>query len=115
MSVMATEQIELDLSPLVTPDLEPTATIVERFEAFHAANPHVAAGLEHLAAEWLGAGHRKVGVKALVERLRWEAGIRTSGDDYRINNDFTSHYARLLIERRPEWADAIETRALRAE
>lgn len=115
MSSMATEQIALDLSPLVQVEHEPHHTIAERFEAFHAVNPHVAAGLEQLAAEWLGAGHRKVGVKALVERLRWEAGIRTSGDDYRINNDFTAHYARLLIERRPEWADAIETRALRAD
>ena len=103
-----------DLAPLVAPDHEPEATIEERFDAFHAANPQVADALEHYAEQWLAAGHRRVGVKALVERLRWESGVQTHGDAYRINNSLVSHYARLLIARRPEWADAIETRTLRA-
>ena len=103
-----------DLAPLVAPDHEPEATIEERFAAFHAANPQVADALEHYAEQWLAAGHSRVGVKALVERLRWESGVQTHGDAYRINNSLVSHYARLLIARRPEWADAIETRTLRA-
>ena len=108
-----TDHPTLDLSPLVIPDHEPDATIAERFAAFHAANPHVADALETLAEQWLTT-NRRVGTKALVERLRWEAGIQTASTDYRINNSLTSHYARLLIERRPEWAQRIETRALRA-
>lgn len=103
-----------DLAPLTEPDYAPDLTITERFDAFHEANPHVADALETLAEQWFAAGRPKVGVKALVERLRWEAGIQTVGDPYRINNVFTAHYARLLIARRPEWADRIETRALRA-
>jgi len=106
-------QLALDLSPLTTPDYAPDLTIAERFAIFHAANPHVADALEALAAEWLAAGNAKVGAKALVERLRWESGIRTAGDTYRINNSFVSLYARLLIERHPSWADHIETRELR--
>jgi hypothetical protein len=103
-------QLTLDLAELITPDYEPTATLADRFAAFHASNPHVADALETLAGQWLAAGHRKVGMKALVERLRWESGIRTVGSAYRINNSHVSFYARLLIERRPEWADCIETR-----
>ena len=107
--------VPLDLAPLVEPTFEREATIEERFEAFHAANPQVAAALEHYAAQWLAAGHRKVGVKALVERLRWESGIQSSGEGgYRLNNVLTSRYARLLIQRHPEWSDAIETRQLKA-
>ena len=106
-------QMQLDLAPLVTPDYAPDLTIAERFDAFHAANPHVADALEALAEQWLATNSR-VGVKALVERLRWEAGIQTTAADYRINNSLTAHYARLLIQRRPEWADRIETRQLRA-
>lgn len=109
-----TAQLALDLAPLVTPDYAPDLTIAERFAAFHEANPHVADLLEHYAAQWLAAGNKLVGVKALIERLRWEAGTQTTATDYRLNNSFTSHYARLLIERRPEWVDSIETRQLRA-
>lgn len=112
---MTTQQLTLDLAPLVTPDYAPELTLSERFELFHAANPHVADALETLAAQWLAAGHRKVGMKALVERLRWESGISTVGDAYRINNSHVAFYARLLLDRRPEWADAIETRTALAD
>lgn len=102
-----------DLAPLVAPDHEPEATIEERWRDWSAANPWVLDALERLAADWLAAGHRKVGVKALWEVIRWQYG-QTTGDTFKANNDFTSRAARDLIARRPEWADAIETRTLRA-
>jgi hypothetical protein len=111
----APDQIELPgLSPLTEPDYAPNLSWAERFEIFHEANPHVAVALERLADQWL-AHHRKVSMKALVERLRWESGIYTQGNAYRINNSFTAFYARLLIDRRPEWAGAIETRKAMAD
>lgn len=107
--------LALDLSPLTEPDYEPEASLADRFAAFHAANPHVADALEQLAEQWLAAGNRKVGMKSLAERLRWESGIQTTGDAWRINNSHIAFYARLLIERRPEWAECIETRRALAD
>lgn len=107
---MTTQQLALDLAPITEPTYEPDLSLAERFAIFHSTNPHVADALEALAAQWLAAGNRKVGAKALVERLRWESGIRTVGGGYRINNSHVSFYARLLIERHPSWADAIDTR-----
>lgn len=114
MSTVPDDQLLLPCGDLVEPEYAAELTIAERFALFHAANPHVADGLEQLAEQWLAAGNRTVGMKALYERLRWESGIRTDGDAYRLNNDFTSHYSRLLIERRPEWAEAFRLRELRA-
>lgn len=102
-----------DLSPITEPDHAPEATIAERFAAFHAQNPHVADVLEALADQWL-LTHDRVSSKALVERARWESGIQTAGSAWKINNSFTALYARLLVQRRPEWDGAFETRALRA-
>jgi hypothetical protein len=107
------EQLELPIGPLVEPDYSADLSIAERFAMFHDANPHVADALERLAEQWL-VRHDHVGMKALYERLRWESGIRTEGDAYRLNNVYTAHYARLLIERRPEWVDAFRLRELRA-
>lgn len=108
-----TEQLTLDLSPLVEPTYTPDLTIAERFAMFHEANPHVADALEALAAQWL-ARHDRVGMKALYERARWETGIRTEGEVWKLNNDFTAHYARLLVARHEEWSDAFRLRELRA-
>ena len=107
--------LALDLSPLTEPDYTPTMSLADRFAAFHEQNPHVADALEALADQWLATGHSKVGMKALAERVRWESGIQTTGEPWRINNSHVAFYARLLIERRPEWADAIETRRAQAD
>lgn len=88
----------------------------QRFEAFHTANPWVADALEDLAFELLTAGVNRFGVKALVERLRWDwtKAQATNGDRWRLNNNHTSRYARLLIDRHPGWAEFIECRELKA-
>lgn len=112
MTMTAEQQLEFEL--VVEPAYDAEATWAEKFEAFHQANPQVARALENLAAQWL-AYHRKVSVKALFERLRWEYGIATRGGAMRLNNSFTAYYARLLIQRRPEWANAIETRTSAAD
>lgn len=110
---MTTAQLELDLSPIAVPDYSPEMTLAERFAIFHQTNPHIAHALEALAAQWL-THHDHVGIAALFERLRWESGIQTAGDAYRLNNSYRAFYSRLLIERRPEWADAFETRVQKA-
>lgn len=107
-------QLALDLSPLVQPDYEPRASIEERFAQFHEQNPHVLVALETLAADYLAAGRERIGIGMLFEVLRYQSGIRTVGDQFRLNNDYRALYVRLVVERHPEWADAFETRARRA-
>jgi hypothetical protein len=108
-------QLALEFPDLVTPDYEPEMTLADKFAAFHAANPHVADALEHLAEEWFAAGNQRIGVKALFERLRWEAGVRTAASDgYVLNNNHTAFYGRLLLDRHPEWAGRIAVREQRA-
>lgn len=113
---MTTQQLALDLSPLIEPDYTPDLTLSQRFDLFHSANPWVADALESLAADWLAHGHSRVGVKALAEVIRWQYGRSTvdGAAAFKVNNSYVSRYARLMLERHPEWARAIETRELRA-
>jgi hypothetical protein len=105
---------DLDLQPLVVPEHHDAATIGERFEAFHAANPWVLTPYERLTADLVRRGRDRIGIGILTEVLRWEYGRQTTGDDFRINNNFRSRYARLLLERHPEWVGVFQTRLLRA-
>lgn len=106
-------QLELPFAELVVPDYAPEATIQERWEAWSAANAWVLPAVERLIGEWLAAGHKRVGMKQVWEVVRWTYGT-TTGDTFKANNDFTSRAARAVLERHPEWRDAIETRELRA-
>lgn len=70
----------------------------ERFERFHADNPHVYDTLVRFAREWRReTGREKLGIAMLVERARWDLIIRTqSQDEYKIANAHRAFYSRLI-------------------
>jgi len=45
---------------------------------------------------------KKVGAKAIVERLRWSYEVsKAYGEEYAINNNYTAYMARFAMERSP--------------
>lgn len=88
-------------------------TIEERWEQFNRANPHVFDEALRLARERLDRGETRIGAKALWEELRRSIEVRKLGE-YRLNNDFTSTVARLLIAAEPRLEGVIELRRRKA-
>jgi len=87
-----------------------------QFLAFHEANPIVYATLARLARYARQRGRHRLGVKMLWERMRWELTIETDDatSDYKLNNNYHSRYARLLMETEADLAGMFELRALRS-
>lgn len=92
-----------------------TATIAERFAEYHEEHPDVYRQLVALARQWKAAGHETCGMKMLTERLRWEFGLRPGvGFESGFRNDFTSRYARLIMNQEPDLDEFFEIRRLRS-
>lgn len=90
-------------------------TIQDRFEEFHAQNPHVYEGLVKLARQARQRGHDRIGIELLFAVLRWEHMMQTTGENgYRLNDHFTARYARKLMAENPDLDGLFETRRLRA-
>lgn len=105
----------MTMRTLVDPGSMPGASIQERFERFHRLNPWVYTQLEAMTAEYVSAGRRRIGLKMLVEVLRWHYDLSTSGDAFKISNNYTSRYARELLSAHPEWRGMFVLKPLRAE
>lgn len=84
-------------------------SLEERFNAFHAANPHVYAHLRTLALKLAREG-KKAGIATIYEVLRYEGIWQTTGDTYKLNNDWRAFYSRMLMENEPELDGYFETR-----
>jgi len=100
----------------VTEPLRPK-TIEEKFQDFDREHPEVYRALVRLAREWVSVGGSKLGIKTLFERLRWEwhvQGLRDE-DGYKLNNNYTSLYARKIMALEPDLEDLFETRVLATE
>jgi hypothetical protein len=88
----------------------------EAFRLFHAANPEVYDRLVSLARGLVRKGNRRVGIKMLFEVLRWHH-MATAGDadGFKLNNNYHSYYARLIMHREPDLAGVFELRRLNAD
>ena len=107
-------ELDLGIKPLVKVPTREKATIQERFEQFHRLNPWVLNSLEKLACAEMANGYR-TSVDYLVHQLRWHYR-RTIADpksDFRISNDYTSRYARMLLDRNPSLGNIIQTKELK--
>lgn len=103
----------------------PKITIQEAFEAYHAKNPEIFKLYCRFTTELLRRGYRRISPRFVMERIRWEKMISTvptpgsgyhvsASKPFKINNNFSSRYARLLIDKVPDLDKVFETRALKA-
>ena len=93
-------------------------TIQDQFMAFYNANPSVYIELVKLAKNFKDRGHRKIGIGMLWEVLRWQRAMATTdpnGDDWKLNNNFRSRYARAIMHNEPELTAFFEIRYLPSE
>jgi len=115
MTSHAQTALDFTRSPVPARLCSDATTLDERWQAFHAANPHVYAAFERLALQALAAGKTRIGAKALWERMRWDMWLASTDDEPRLNNDFTALYARHFAHMHPEHAQAFEFRKRRDE
>lgn len=83
------------------------------FERFHADNPEIYRKLVDLAMGAKANGHKGMGISLLWERLRWHFTVEVKdGENFKLNNNYRSRYARLIMRQEPSLAGFFKTRAL---
>ena len=85
----------------------------DRFFDFHLDNPHVYKELVRLARDAKAAGKGRLGIRMLWEVARWNLWLRSKSNDYKLNNNLHSRYARLIMAMEPDLAGMFFTRNLR--
>jgi len=77
---------------------------------FHMENPQVYHQLRAMALGLLDAGYRHHSIKGLFEVLRYNRKVKTTGKPYKLDNNLTPFYARLLMENEPRLEGFFHTR-----
>jgi len=104
------------LAPVVVPVSPRSDSIEASFLAFHDANPWVYDALVRLARDMLYRGRARIGIGMLFEVLRWQ-WTRATDDAhsyFKLNNNYRSRYARLMMEREEDLSGVFELRSLHA-
>jgi hypothetical protein len=82
----------------------------EKFLEFHKKNPRVYSQLVKLANQAHSRGKRKISIELIVNVVRWYSVLQTKGDDFKINNNYKSFYARKIMAEHPHLAGMFNTR-----
>lgn len=86
--------------------------LVEAYQQWARANPSVPDTFLALARQMRAAGKRRYSAWAVVNRIRWDYDIRTTGDEFKIRNDFIAMLARHAIARDPSLEEFFELRQM---
>jgi len=81
-----------------------------QFDKFHKDNPKVYQEILALTTAAYAAGRRRLGMKMLFEVIRWNSTLLTTDPEYKLNNNHTSRYAKMIMENNPQFRDMFLTR-----
>lgn len=95
------------------PKIDEDSPIFAAYKEWDAANPHFYPLFVRFSRQLAARGYRNIGVALIFERIRWESMIRTTEtDEYKLNNNFRSIYARRFMADYPELNGFFRTRKL---
>ncbi|MEK0369760.1 MAG: hypothetical protein QQN55_01195 [Nitrosopumilus sp.] len=89
-------------------------SIQEKFEQFNKENPLVYSLFKQQVLKAISKGKKKISAKTVLGFIRWETQFHTTGDEYKINDAFTSRYARKFNSDFPEHNEIFHLRNLRS-
>ncbi len=87
----------------------------DRFFKYHKENPHVYKLFAKYAKQVKSLGYGSYSMRTIMHRVRWHINIETKDrDGFKMNNSYSSRYARLLIEKMPRFKTFFELRRLQS-
>lgn len=82
---------------------------------WHQKNPEVWGMFERFSFEAVKRNRRKISHWLIINRIRWETAILTSGNDFKISNDYIAFYARHWKETYPQFSYLFNTKRMIGE
>ena len=88
--------------------------VLDKFKQWDKENPEVFPMFKKMAFQIKRTGRTAYSGYNIFYAIRWFRDIKTTGDVFKVNNDYIPIYIRLLIYRHPEFDGFFELRGIRA-
>ena len=85
------------------------------FDQWHADNPGIWDYFQRFSFDAIASGHKRISHWLIINRIRWEVFIVTTGKDFKISNGMIAFYARLWKKTYPEHKDLFRTKRMLGE
>lgn len=86
----------------------------EQWWLWHKENPEVWEMFERFTFEAIEAGHTRLSPWLIINMIRWETTVRTTGE-FKIKNDYIAYYSRLFMALHPEHDGFFKTKRMKQD
>ena len=90
-------------------------SIREGFNQFNKDNLHIYDAFEEQVLSAINRGRTKVSSKLIINWIRWNEFLKSTDQNFKINDAYQSYYARHFVEKHPEHYKVFNFRKLRNE
>lgn len=87
----------------------------QAFEKFDAQNPHVFQLFKQFAEQMRASGRKHYGAMGIINQIRWHMALKTTDEEFKINNNYAPYYARKLADSDARFRDFFRMRRVRGE
>lgn len=81
-----------------------------KFCSYDRANPQVYAEFKRITLATIDKGFKNYSAKGIFEIVRWHTGVEANNDCFKVNNNYTSFYARKFEKEFPNHKDFFRKR-----
>lgn len=74
-----------------------------KFCTYHVHNPQIYEAFKTKAHETIDKGFKHYSAKGIFEIIRWHTGVASNGDCFKVNNNYSSFFARLFEIEYPKY------------
>lgn len=89
-------------------------SVLDRWNKWHAANPHIYVMFKSKAYHMRAMGHAKYSARRIVESMRWDSDMMGTANPFLINSDFVPIMARKFVKENPGTEGFFEFREVRS-
>ena len=87
--------------------------IKQKWWQFHKDNPHIYELFCKFTWEVINAGHENYSAKGVFARIRWHTDDETHGEKFKLSNNYTPYYARLVMHYHKQYDGFFRTKELK--
>lgn len=88
--------------------------LLKRFKIHHDTNPEIWMEFKRMAFQMISVRNKYSHV-SMIEVIRWNRNLVSSGEPFKVNNDYKALYARLMIYHFPQFEGFFELRRMKPE
>ena len=85
-----------------------------KFFKYHKESPHIFNLFVAFSKEIKAKGYKTYSMRTIMHRIRWHVDITTNDPDgFKMNNNYSSRYARMLANEYPDFKDFFKNRRMK--